>query len=357
MTLCFLFSPLMLHHHAYGDVQAPRDLYQLCQNFVLETKQIHIPNHPFAFNPSIIRYGDHYLLSFRMKDPILHTTNTMGLIFLDENFEPISNTYLLKMKSRESFFFSQEQDPRILYVSDKICIVFNNVWKKNVELDKGPLGNEIRRMITAEITFDGNHFLIDHAQWLLNFDTEKDTKTEKNWVPFSYQDTLHLAYSIFPHRIFQYVEGTSSCNPIALSYNPAQWNWGGLRGGSQALIVGDEYLSFFHTCKDMVTVQSDGERMVHYFMGAYTFSQHPPFEVTKMSKEPIIADTFYTSPPYQTWKPLRVVFPGGFIFDEDFIWVVYGKQDHECWVIKLDKSKFLNSLISIKKNTQPKQTS
>jgi len=33
------------------------DLELLSQEFILETKQIQIANHPYAFNPSIIRYN------------------------------------------------------------------------------------------------------------------------------------------------------------------------------------------------------------------------------------------------------------------------------------------------------------
>ena len=87
--------------------------------------------------------------------------------------------------------------------------------------------------------------------------------------------------------------------------------------------------------------------MVHYFMGAYTFSPDPPFSITSMSPEPIVGEDFYVGPSYKTWKPMRVVFPGGFIAAEKYIFVVYGKQDHEMWVVKLDKEKLLRSLIKL----------
>jgi predicted GH43/DUF377 family glycosyl hydrolase len=82
-------------------------------------------------------------------------------------------------------------------------------------------------------------------------------------------------------------------------------------------------------------------------MGAYTFSPEPPFEVTRISPSPIVGKNFYHGVTHRTWKPLRVVFPGGFVSDEKHVWIVYGRQDHEVWAAKLDKQKLLQSLIPV----------
>ena len=95
----------------------------------------------------------------------------------------------------------------------------------------------------------------------------------------------------------------------------------------------------------METVQSNGQTMAHYFMGAYAFSLAPPFEITQISPEPIIGKGFYIGKVYNPyWKPVKVVFPCGFIFDDKYIWVAYGKQDHEIWIAKIDKNGLLKSL-------------
>jgi len=79
-------------------------------------------------------------------------------------------------------------------------------------------------------------------------------------------------------------------------------------------------------------------------MGAYIFGLHPPFTIDRMSPVPIVAKSFYNGVPHKTWKPLLVVFPGGIIVEKDFIWVAYGRQDHESWVVKFDKKKLYKSL-------------
>lgn len=82
-------------------------------------------------------------------------------------------------------------------------------------------------------------------------------------------------------------------------------------------------------------------------MGAYTFKPHPPFSITAISPWPIVADDFYRPPYYKTWKPLRCVFPAGIVVDEKYVWISYGRQDHEIWIAKLDKQKLMNSLIPV----------
>jgi predicted GH43/DUF377 family glycosyl hydrolase len=133
------------------------------------------------------------------------------------------------------------------------------------------------------------------------------------------------------------------------THNTFSWGWGVPRGGTQAIRDGDHYIAFFHSWADVPTVQSNGQKITHYVMGAYTFDARPPFALQAVSPEPIVAKDFYEPPYYKTWKPMRCVFPAGVVLDEESIWVSYGRQDHECWVVKMDKKKLLNSLVSVKR--------
>ena len=114
------------------------------------------------------------------------------------------------------------------------------------------------------------------------------------------------------------------------------------------MLIDGEYLAFFHSSTYMSTVHSKGRVIQHYFMGAYTFAAEPPFELTRISPEPIVGKDFYKGREYTTWKPLRVVFPCGFVFNDRFIWIAYGRQDHEVWIAKLDKKKLFDSLIPVR---------
>ena len=202
-------------------------------------------------------------------------------------------------------------------------------------------------MFVAKMKFDGNEFFIEKVEGLLSYDCEIPDRNEKNWAPFEYNRRLFLTYSIIPHRILEPLgQAGGGCKTFALTDGNIQWEWGDVRGGP-ALIVDGQYLAFFHSCKDMKTVQSDGKKITHYFMGAYTYSSNFPFAITGISKAPIVEKSFYTGPLYKTWKPLRVIFPDGFVFDDQFIWITYGRQDHELWIAKLDKQGLLNSLTPV----------
>ncbi len=314
------------------------DLEKDPQDFILDVKKIEIESCHGAFNPSIIRWNDSLLFSFRIRDPITNSTFNVGLTFLDEQFNPIGKNYTIQMRLPKRQYPSKVQDPRLIIHQGNLLMVYSNI------LDEA---KETRRMYVAQVHFDGSDFYVDSTEYLENYPCGNPLRWEKNWVPFIYEDTLLLAYSLVPHHILRPIWGTGQCITEASSIGMLQWSWGVLRGGTQAFLVDGEYLSFFHSSINMASVHSEGKVMQHYFMGAYTFSPKPPFGITRISKEPIVGKKFYVGPAHKTWKPLRVVFPGGFVFDEKHIWVVYGRQDHELWVAKLDKKGLLNSLIPV----------
>src|SRR5690606_8028108 len=63
------------------------NLEERSQDFVLETKRIHIPGYPDAFNPSIVKWLGKNLLSFRFRDKETGNADPLGLVWLDSDFE------------------------------------------------------------------------------------------------------------------------------------------------------------------------------------------------------------------------------------------------------------------------------
>ncbi len=317
------------------------NLKKMAQDFVLETKEIKIPGFPLAFNPAIVRWKNRILMSFRVRDERGISIFKMGLVWLDRNFNPISNPQILEIPPCTLSSVTKHQDPRLVTVKNKLYIVFSNI------LDPVIGERENRRMFFAEVLFNGTEFSATTPSCMTRFDVENKQRWEKNWAPFDCQGNLLLTYEIQPHRIYYPNAEENCCETIAATFGDLEWDWGVLRGGTPPLLEGDQYLGFFHTCKNLPTVQSEGKNITHYFFGAYTFTKDAPFQLTQISPEPIVGKDFYSGPSYNTWKPLRVVFPCGHITDKNFVWVAYGKQDHECWVVKLDKKKLLNSLVPV----------
>ena len=317
------------------------DLQEMEQNFVLETKRIHIPEFPDGFNPSLIEWEGTLLLSFRIYGTN-RSTHQIGLVRLDSQLNLLGKAQVLDIPFDDAYCHSKRQDPRLIELNGHLYIVYNNHLKTVVD-------REIRRMLIAEVHCKDGRFYVEKSDIFMHFEGEQTTRTEKNWAPFIYQNNLFLTYGLTPHRILHPVLGTEFCASVCSSETSPCWNWGVLRGGTPAIKIGDEYLAIFHSSKNMPTVHSSGKTILHYFMGAYTFSAEPPFEITRISPEPIIGKDFYNGPAYKTWKPCRVVFPCGLVVRDDFLWISYGKQDHEIWIAKVDKQKLLNSLIPVKK--------
>jgi predicted GH43/DUF377 family glycosyl hydrolase len=320
------------------------DLESLAQEFILETKRIDIPGYPSAFNPSIIRWNGYILMSFRdIPNPKFPYSSVLGLILLDEAFNPIAEPQILSVPTKEPSIPPRAEDARLFYIGETLYIAYSD--NPEPKLSKGGF-----RMEIGEIHFENGLFSIRNIDRITEYEGQSSTLREKSWVPFEYRDSLLLSYSINPHLVFRHIPGTNSCDTVALTAPKIPWNWGIIRGGTPALpLENGEYLSFFHSVKKMSTVNSNGKEIHHYFMGAYTFAREFPFPITRFSTEPIVGKGFYTGAAYKPyWGSIQCVFPAGLIMEQEIIWVSYGRQDHEIWIVKLDKRKLLDSLVTIK---------
>lgn len=338
--ICLIFSAIYSENVIEFDETPP--------GVILELKRIRIPGHSFAFNPSITRWKNSFVLAFReVYEPYTFSdcdsggNSAIGILFLNDDFKPIHLPQLLNLQGKSSIP-SRAEDPRLITIGERLFLVYSD--NQEAFLSKGGY-----RMHVAELALDErNRFYVKAMDRLEHFEGENPERREKNWVPFEYENRLLLAYSLSPHFVMNPILGYGFCETIAKTPMPFTWKWGELRGGTPAVPINeDSYLAFFHSSKKERTVYSNGESTLHYFMGAYLFSKHPPFEITKISPSPIIDKRFYVNNIYMPyWKPVNVIFPGGVICDTEYVWVVFGRHDHEMWVVKFDRQALLDSLMS-----------
>lgn len=330
-------------------VFAEQDLEEYVQDFVVETKKIEISDYPHAFNPSFLRWQGRLLMSFRAMSLASGSSglssmgdSKLGLVWLDDEFNPIGKPQILNLKNVRGEDM-QSEDARLISADNRLYLIYSGNGNTIIE-------DEFFRMYAAELFFDGISFSITSNECFAIFEGRNKNKREKNWVPFSYKDELFLAYSLKPHKILKpLLDGSKMCQSFCSTNPSIVWEWGELRGGTPALqIDGENYLSFFHSSKLMATTHSNFDEMPHYFMGAYLFSSEPPFAIKQISPEPICGHGFYKGQNYQPyWHPVQVVFPCGLLVEEPYIFVAYGRQDHELWVVKLEKQALLESLIQV----------
>lgn len=162
--------------------------------------------------------------------------------------------------------------------------------------------NNVHRQVLQRIVLDENHKFISYPPTLLlsdSFETDfNDRNWQKNWVEFVYEDEIYMIRNISNmstvkvlHEILQRkqqgmaVEIVHEIQMNECYMDKIKWNdrYGVLRGGSPALLIGNEYLAFFHSNDNRV--HACGLR--NYYFGAFTFSSEPPFTLTGVSQYPI----------------------------------------------------------------------
>lgn len=267
------------------------------------------------------------------------------------------------------------EDARIFEFDKKLFLIYN------VHLTK------FKEVYLGHLLYDtpNDAFYVNITPRHISIEHEVGAKHQKNWTPFVFNSSimqnvsasqhqlqlhwesrsvidvhsdtvmnsselqLFFVYSIRPHRIIRFLPTADyskmTAHTVFLTAIMAvddDWAWGEMRGGTPALQVDDDhYLSFFHSSGFY-----NMKFITTYCMGAYLFSTKPPFAITHMSKEPIVAKPFINeSLNGWAYKAVdSVVFPMGFVMDEGHIYVSCGRNDRESWMVKLNRTGLLESL-------------
>lgn len=335
----FLFS-LLLTFSFIAQILSAYDLRKTNQNFILEEKKIEIPGYPTAYNASIVPWNEKYLMSFKVKNPKIRYISKIAIVILDENFTPISTPQIVDTRVNLPKVPSKSEDARLVNINNHVYVIYND------NLQAVQTFGTYRHIFVAELDYTNGKFSLKNTLALDRFPGAKTAQPkQKNWSPFDYKGELYLIYSISPERIFKPDLSFGKCAEVAHNdpfsvKSPKGWKWGVFRGGTPAILVDGQYISFFHT-RQYVKDNSDIE---YWLMGAYTFDSEPPFNMRKASPEPIITGDFWT------WQNKFILYPMGIFADDNYIWISYGKNNNEIWIAKMDKQKLLDSLVPVIQN-------
>lgn len=311
---------------------------------VISTKRLFLEEFPDAWNPSMIKIDEGFLVVFRYQPDSekLPWISYIGVVLLNDEFEPITKPELLSTRLKNSKTPSQSEDPRIFTYNNKVYVIYND----NVDTTFPEIWGR-RDMFMAELFYENSRFFLGPPVKLIHAEKYHLQYWQKNWVPFEKEGTLLMTYTINPHEILYANLYSGKCYSGYQTHATLNWPFGTLRGSTPPQLVDGEYLAFFHSGTITSSPSSWGLDMWHYFMGAYTFSAEPPFHLTKISPRPIVSDEFYTPSP----AIKRVVFPGSFVVSGSKIYVAYGKDDSEMWIATLDKDILMKSLIPVEITT------
>lgn len=159
---------------------------------------------------------------------------------------------------------------------------------------------------------------------------------EKNWTWFRHDDSWHFVYQSSPeHRVVRY-QGVLDVKEWSGKVKTGEiWKHGDLRGGSCPVRVGNEYFCFVHS-----SLPSRINRRT-YFMGAYAFEAEPPFEITRMTTEPML--TASHNDPHVYGGP-STVWPGGSIFRDGNWTISMGINDEACGWMKIPHADVISQM-------------
>lgn len=330
-------SIAICHHAAVQDIFFEKD-----QGIVVAIKKITFDRFPEAYNPSIIKIDEGFLLTFRNCPDREHQPwlSDIWVVRLDASLEPIGDPEKLNTRPKKSKTPSQAEDARLFNFRNKFFLIYND----NVDeifFDQG----KRRDMFISELFLLDDRFHLSSPLKLRCEEKYNSYLQQKNWIPFEWRNDLYFVYSLIPHEIIYPDLRNGSCYSFYKTTPSVNWDYGSLRGSSAAQLVDGEYLVFLHSGTKVRSFASNDWKIWHYFMGAYTFSAEPPFEITRITPKPIMHEDFYTP----SFREKRVVFPGGFAIDGPYIHVAYGKDDYEIWIATLDKEKLKNFLVPVSK--------
>lgn len=305
------------------------------EGIVVDYRTVGMTHVDQPYNPSIAALPNGYLIAFRNdKGRGLKRKSSLAVAKLDGGFRPRSKTVLLRSSHAIA------EDPRCIFVDEKLYLLYSHVlvW------DPYTTCMALARLDPATLSLSEEKDILYHPQ-----------RIEKNWVPFVYSDwsgaDLYFVYSANPYTIVRLARKNDGAVEEPFPQGKTKslaWEsrWGKICGGTPALEVNGEFLTFFHS-----SFRSEGIKW--YVMGAYTFSNKPPFEMKRISRYPIIFKKMYHTHYHpDVWfhprQEFRVVFPGGFVRrlegGRDVIHLAYGENDSGLCVLTLDTARFLASL-------------
>lgn len=238
----------------------------------------------YVFNPSIILLDNNIFVVARLSSSsnCKHTLNHSYNQLIENNTNVFDPDYKKNSSLLISFYLNSPSTFNIFnnYITDqnnyinlgmedpRIFIFQNEPW---IYFHYRGFQNNTFKHLPAI-------FKMSTPQNIIYLYYENMTTSEKNWMPFEFDNKLYFEYSINPHIILECNTSTGKCTFIAIHnfINPLQKHIGG-GAPSQLITTKQCYLGIGHT-------RSDHPHIIrkNFF---YTFDPTPPFNITGMSKE------------------------------------------------------------------------
>lgn len=278
------------------------------------------------FNNSLIRFNGRYIMSYRMDLCPYSKYTRLGICELDDDFQVIKNSNkLLDLESKMNGYGAE--DGRLFIFDGKLFITYSTNYN----------GNNFQIAI-AEIKDD---FSINK---LLFLQKPFPDIPEKNWLFFEYKKELYCIYHADCMSIYK-MDGDHFSDEAYIS-NPANWQWGEIRGGASPVLHDDKFFHFFHSTKYHID-RSTGRKARQFYMGLQVFGNEAPFNILAMSREPILTRSELDESMDSPSLPHAIIYPCGAIRNkENDGWIIsFGDSDVVCKLINIPDTYIDQNLV------------
>ena len=316
-------------------VKAVRDMVAL-EEAVKDIEILSVGDFP-SFNGSIENLGSDYLLTYRTHYDVKRGRRPGSFISvqkLNKRFDPVGMPSILNCAP-------YCEDPRIFTMSNhQQYVIFN----REREIHDGGVDKKIQRIALSALNKVKEHYYFDS---IIDLASPVDqTRWEKNWTPFEHEGNLKLIYEFEPMTVIQPNMQTGKIISKTSTHVPLHWNYGSVRGGSQAYPYGKYYISFFHS---LVHTPHSRFNKPYYHMGAVLFEKKAPFKPLFVTKHPIGVMKLYEASGGHTrsekWlRKFKIIFPAGLAIRGDTAFVSFGFADELNKVATIDLKKLVQAM-------------
>lgn len=298
----------------------------------------------YAFNPTLIGADDGWVMAYRLV--LADGLRRIALCRLGRSLEPLAGSaspFSDRVRFASSATLAPQAltwfaDPRLYRLGGRLFLHWNSGWHEPrnhqflVELDAAslaPIGSPRELVLSVA-----------------------RQPIEKNWVLWG-DGPFRATYSPCPHRVLDLSlegDGDILCKPLVDHPWPDRLyerRFGRLRGGTPPQRKGDLY---FALCHSMTGTPEPG---CDYHPAAYAFSAEPPYEPRMVPHRSLPLPM----PPPRKFPSLnravaRVVYPSGFVRNDDHWLVSYGMNDERCAIARLSDAQLLGSVIPMNQKTE-----
>lgn len=264
-----------------------------------------------GYNPSLVDHDGQTLMVLRYH-PVDTPATSLMLVTLKPDFS-LDNTMPIELEG------TSVEDPKWFRWNDKLYMS----WVQSTWPDQPP------KSVVKYALYEYETFQNITLPPLPNNDWSGMCK---NLVFLESQGHLQCLYHLQPSTIFQ-LDGSAWLGLDTHSY--PRWPYGTIRGGSNPVDYEGKWLRFFHGHLD----NEFGMWSRRYYVGALLMEKEPPFNITHVSKKPILygseIDDLKLSQRPRHFKA-NVVFPGSVVVRDGYWAVPLGINDSASLIVKIE---------------------